>query len=94
MGINVINGVENKVVKNFDCKVVLYIPSELGVNVYMLPKVENLTYIETSQEEHPKDFIGKVVMVFFNTDLTDELVCAYNIIVKLIEIEIDRLRCD
>ena len=42
--------------KDCGAHIVLYIPKELVEDVGVLPKINNLNYISTIEEYHPKDF--------------------------------------
>ena len=83
---NVINGKRTMEVKDSDVQITLYVPKELVADVGVLPKVKNLSYISTTEEEHPKEFKGKIATVF--TDVEEdspEMVTFVNVIIGLVE---------
>lgn len=83
---NVINGKRTMVVEEFDVQIVLYVPKELVADVGILPKVKNLSYISTTEEEHPKEFKGKVVMVFTDVEeVSLKMMTFGNVIIELVE---------
>ena len=73
-------------VKDSDIQIVLYVPKELVEDVGVLPIIKNLSYISTTEEEHPKDFKGKIVMVFTDVEeVSPEMVTFGNVIIELVE---------
>ena len=84
--INVINDKRTTEFKDSDIQIVLYVPKELVVDVGVLPKVKYLRYISTTEEEHPKEFKGKVAMVFSNVkEVSSEMMKFGNAIIELVE---------
>ena len=72
--------------KDCDTNIVLYIPKELVEDVGVLPKINNLNYISTTEEYHPKDFKGKIVMVLTNVEeVSQEMMMFGNVIIELVE---------
>ena len=83
---NVINGKRTIEVKDINTQIVLYVPKELVEDVEVLPKVGNLNYISTTEEEHPKEFNGKIVMVFTDVEeVSPEMITFGNVIIELVE---------
>ena len=83
--ISVINGKRNIEIKDSNIEIVLYVPKELVADVGVLPKVNNLRYISTTEEEHPKEFKGKVAMVLETEEVSAEMMKFGNVIIELIE---------
>ena len=83
--INVINGKRTTEIKDSDIQIVLYAPNELVADVGVLPKVKNLRYISTTEEEHPKEFKGKVAMVLETEEVSAEMMKFGNVIIELVE---------
>ena len=83
--INVINDKRTTEIKDWDVEIVLYVPNELVTDVGVLPKVKNLRYISTTEEEHPKEFKGKIVMVLEIEEVSSEVMKFGNAIIELVE---------
>ena len=83
---NVINGKRTMEVKDSDVQITLYVPKELVEDVGVLPRIKNLSYISTTEEEHPKEFKGKIVMVFTDVEeVSPEMITFGNVIIELVE---------
>ena len=83
---NIVNGKRNREVKDSGIQIVLYVPKELVEDVGILPKIKNLSYISTIEEYHPKDFKGKIVMVFTDVEeVSPEMMTFGNVIIELVE---------
>ena len=83
---NVINGKRTTEVKDIDVQIVLYVPKELVADVGVLPRIKNLNYISTTEEEHPKEFKGKIAMVFTDVEeVSPEMITFGNVIIELVE---------
>ena len=84
--ISVINGKRTTEVKGLDVEIILYVPKELVAGVDILPKVKNLRYISTTEEEHPQEFKDKIAMVLSDVEeVSPEMMVFGNVIIELVE---------